>query len=241
MNSIVTHIVPAAVAVSLILTMVSCSSGRHTVARPPAHAVEIPLDRLVGAGSVVTEPEHDLSDRARSVIEYAQTWLGTPYRYGGESRKGVDCSALVMSVYRDALGVKIPRTTVQQRKFTADVRRGDLRPGDLIFFSSDKNRNGISHVGMFIGNDRFIHASSSRGVVVSKLSERYFVNHYHSSGRVTDLGRPGRRSDDSFADELYRDSLMEAQAALLDAILTATIDSIYSMPVDDDPNLAPGL
>lgn len=223
----------------------SCSSGRQTARRPLPRNVagEITLDEFTGntgGGGFVITPDATLSNRARSVVDAAHQWLGTTYRYGGETRKGVDCSALVMNVYRESLGIKIPRTTAEQRRYAANVPRKELQPGDLIFFSSTKKRNGISHVGLYIGNDRFIHASSSRGVVVSRLSEKYFVSHYHSSGRITEMFAasdcPSMKEPD-----MLGDSLQIARAQLLEDMLTATIDSIYSIPVDDDPNLAPGL
>lgn len=225
-----------------VATLASCGSKRTAVTdRPRRPVAEITLDELVGSGSFVMTPDVELSSRARAVVDAAHKWLGTVYKYGGETRRGVDCSALVMNVYREALGLKIPRTTVSQRQYAANISRKDLQPGDLIFFSSNKNRNGISHVGLFIGNDRFIHASSSRGVVVSKLSEKYFMTHYHSSGRVVEMASVSRLPGTAAAPAGIPDSVLEMRAELLDEILTATIDSIYSMPVDDDPNLAPGL
>lgn len=223
-----------------LLGLAACGSKREAVSRPPRRPVaEITLDELVGATtSPAPATEAEMSARARSVVEAAHKWLGTSYKYGGETRRGVDCSALVMNVYREALGLKIPRTTASQRQYAINISRNELQPGDLIFFSSNKNRNGISHVGLFIGNDRFIHASSSRGVVVSRLSEKYFMNHYHSAGRVADMALTAAETDRQTA---RRNEQQELQARMLDEILTATIDSIYSMPVDDDPNLAPGL
>ncbi len=220
----------------------SCGSGKSvsTSGLPPRRPVtEITLDDLLGEDAVVVVPEVELSRRSRAVVEAARRWLGTPYRYGGESRRGVDCSALVMNVYNEALGMKLPRTTRTQREYASRVSRRDLQPGDLVFFSSDKNRNGISHVGLFIGNDRFIHASSSRGVVVSRLGEKYFMKHYHSSGRVVEMAPEKRTGADVSGDMAAMEA--EKRLEMLDEVLTATIDSIYSMPVDDDPDLAPGL
>lgn len=235
--------IPMVLVAATVLTLMSCGSNKR-VSRPglPSRTpvAEITLEDLIGGSAVggrVSEVE--LSTRSRAVVEAANKWLGTPYKYGGDSRRGVDCSALVMNVYKEALGMKIPRTSRSQREFVTDVPRRSLQPGDLVFFSSGKNRNGVSHVGLFIGGDRFIHASSSRGVVVSKLSEKYFVAHYHSSGRVVDMA-PKNRADAYVIGETVADEA-EMRLEMLDRILTATIDSIYSMPVDDDPNLAPGL
>lgn len=230
-------------AVAVIVGMASCGTGKKAVntSFPPRTPVkEISLDDLTGRGRIITTPEVELSARARAVVDAAHKWLGTTYRYGGDSRSGVDCSALVMNVYRESLGIKIPRTTALQSKYVTQVSRRDLHPGDLVFFSSNKNHNGISHVGLYIGNDRFIHASSSRGVVVSRLSEKYFMSHYHSSGRVVEMFGRGDAGLIAMCDNSDND-LAQKRLDMLDEILTAAIDSIYSIPVDDDPNLAPGL
>ncbi|MDE7385685.1 MAG: C40 family peptidase [Muribaculaceae bacterium] len=236
------HIIPITLVCTALVTLQSCGSGKRTVQPvPPLTSHVITLDELIGAGNIDNDPVPDLSERARAVVDAAHGWLGVKYRYGGEGRDGIDCSALVMNVYREALGVKLPRTSRSQHEYTTSVSRRDLQPGDLVFFSTLKNRSGISHVGLFIGNDRFIHASSSRGVVVSRLSDKYFVSHYHSSGRVPSMEVAATGGKNNMTPSADADRAMLAQADLLEEMLNATIDSIYSMPVDDDPNLAPGL
>ncbi len=118
---------------------------------------------------------------ARDLVSEANRWLGTPYNYGGETRAGTDCSGLVMSVYRDVTGVKIPRTTREQVRYCTNVARNNIRPGDLVFFASDKE---VSHVGLYVGNGAMIHASSSRGVVVSDIDNGYWGDRYITGGRV---------------------------------------------------------
>ena len=236
------HIVSLAAVCTAVVVLQSCGSGKRAVVSvPPRVSQEISLDDLIGNGHEDVGQAPDLSVDARAVVDVAKRWLGVRYRYGGEGRDGVDCSALMMNVYRDALGVKLPRTSRAQRDYTTSVNRRDLQPGDLVFFSTLKNRSGVSHVGLYIGNDRFIHASSSRGVVVSRLSDKYFVSNYHSSGRIAamELKNAGYKNDVTQSMDIDRVKL--AQADLLEEMLNATIDSIYSMPVDDDPNLAPGL
>lgn len=227
----------------LSLSLSSCGSKKAAVTSSrPQGVPEITLDQLVGGGSYVVSAAPAMSFDARALVEAAHKWLGTPYRYGGESRQGVDCSALVMNVYKEALGMKLPRTSVTQHDKSQPVSRRNLTVGDLVFFSTTKGRSGISHVGLYIGNDRFIHASSSRGVVVSRLSDKYFVDHYHSAGRYLTSSAAGNQEAEIVTQNAIRlEDLMEQNLDLLDEILTATIDSIYSVPVDDDPNLAPGL
>ncbi len=108
------------------------------------------------------------------------SWMGTPYLYGGNSRSGVDCSAFTQSVYR-AVDIEIPRTASQQASEAENVNPSDLKFGDLLFFNI--SGSGISHVGIFIGNGFFVHSSTSRGVVRESLSKEYYANRIISAGR----------------------------------------------------------
>ena len=117
-----------------------------------------------------------------SFEEYASKWLGTPYVYGASSTKSTDCSGFVMQVYNGYFKMSLPHNA--QMMYDDDrgksVRRGDLREADLIFFGSFWR---ISHVGIYLGSDRFIHASSSRGVIISNLNEKYYKNKYQGARR----------------------------------------------------------
>ncbi len=170
---------------------------------------------------------------AQKIVEEARRWIGTRYVYGGQSHDGVDCSGLVMEVYLRACGIKLPRTTVTQRDYAAVIDRDRLEPGDLVFFTSKSNARRISHVGLYIGRGEMIHASSSRGVIVSRLSDEYYRRHYHSSGRV--LSATGQQAAPALVSP---PPVMEStepididSGKLLDDILTNTLDSIFSAPV----------
>jgi len=127
----------------------------------------------------------DVADpMARALIAEAQRWIGTRYVYGGESRQGTDCSGLVMRVYGDVCGIKIPRSTREQVKYCTKVARNKMRPGDLVFFSSGKSDDRVSHVGLYIGQGKMIHASSSRGVMVSGCDTGYWGERYFTGARV---------------------------------------------------------
>ena len=105
-------------------------------------------------------------------------WRGTPYRLGGQSRSGVDCSAFVQMTYRDVFGLKLPRTTSQQFLVGQPISKTDLQPGDLVFF-----RNG-NHVGIYMENDRFLHASTRLGVTISSMNNVYWSRKYWRSIRI---------------------------------------------------------
>jgi murein DD-endopeptidase / murein LD-carboxypeptidase len=115
-----------------------------------------------------------------SMMGEIQSWMGTPYLYGGESRSGVDCSGFTQAVY-SSVNIDIPRTASQQAAASQVVAPADLRFGDLIFFNT--SGSGISHVGIYLGNGFFAHASSSRGVVRESLSKQYYADRIVSAGR----------------------------------------------------------
>ncbi len=123
----------------------------------------------------------------KALIAEAQTWLGTPYLYGGDTRYGTDCSGLVMSVYQSVCGIKIPRTTRDQVKYCTKVARNKIQPGDLVFFASDKADEKVYHVGMYIGEGKMIHASTSRGVMVSAFDDGYWGERYFTGAKVDAL------------------------------------------------------
>lgn len=126
---------------------------------------------------------------ARDLVAEARAWLGVPYAWGGSTRQGADCSGFLVSVYRDAAGITLPRTTSEQRDSCIPVNRNQLAVGDILFFSSAKSSDKIAHVGMYVGNGRMIHASSSRGVVEDDLSLKYYIDHYRGAGRVPMLAQ----------------------------------------------------
>ena len=108
-------------------------------------------------------------------------WKGTPYILGGTGIGGVDCSSFVQIVFDDYFGIKLPRNTRQQLRESASVRRNYTRPGDLVFFKTGRN---LLHVGIVLERDRFLHASVSSGVVISRLDQRYWATKYLAARRI---------------------------------------------------------
>jgi cell wall-associated NlpC family hydrolase len=118
------------------------------------------------------------SGQATQVIKTARSYLGTPYRYGGSTGKGMDCSGLLCTSFA-SIDVKLPRTSTEQASYGKDVRLNDIAPGDLVFFAERKGSNKISHVGLVTvvkGKEAitFIHSSTSRGVVEDNLFGEYY-------------------------------------------------------------------
>ncbi|MGD8570707.1 MAG: NlpC/P60 family protein [Gammaproteobacteria bacterium] len=110
-----------------------------------------------------------------------RNWKGTPYRLGGMNKNGIDCSGFVHVAFRDGLGMRIPRTTQTLASRGYPIRKRQLKVGDLVFF---KTGFGKHHVGIYIGNQQFIHASTSSGVMKSRLDNPYWSDHYWKSVRL---------------------------------------------------------
>ena len=106
-------------------------------------------------------------------------WMGTRYRLGGSSKSGIDCSALVQTLYVTQYGISLPRTAREQYDATERISRTDLKEGDLVFFNT---QGGVSHVGIYLQNNRFVHASSS-GVTISDLFDAYWEKRFIGVGR----------------------------------------------------------
>lgn len=125
------------------------------------------------------------SDDARLLIE-SSSWIGVRYRAGGIDRNGVDCSGLVYAIYSRVYSKIIQRCSSADlfAKYCSRVSRSSLRQGDLVFFTTDNSGSRIGHSGIYLKGDKFIHASSSKGVIVSSLNDAYWNKHWFSGGRV---------------------------------------------------------
>lgn len=173
-----------AIAVSLP-AVTSCRSHKSVPLRASGSA-PVTVVRPVGdPGVMASDKSMNVDSRVgERLVSHARSWIGTPYRYGGADRKGTDCSGMLMTIFEEVAGLKLPRNSAAQRGYCLDVAKKGLQPGDLVFFSSSAGGGKVNHVGLYTGSGRFIHASTSRGVIESRLDEKYYESHYHSSGRV---------------------------------------------------------
>lgn len=129
-------------------------------------------------------------EKVDKVIQTARTFTGTPYRYGGTTRAGMDCSALTIHSFR-TLNMNLPRSAEDQSKVGKEVKLKELQPGDLVFFATGKKRRKITHVGLVTerkGKDyvKFIHASVSLGVVEDNIYSDYYYKRFRFAKRVID-------------------------------------------------------
>lgn len=127
------------------------------------------------------------SSHSNQVLERLETqhqqWRGTPYRLGGYDRGGIDCSGFVAKTFDQLFNTQLPRTTTAQSKKGKKVKRKDLKAGDLVFFKIT-NRGKLRHVGIYLSNNQFLHASTSKGVTISNLSNKYWDDSYWKAVRV---------------------------------------------------------
>ena len=119
----------------------------------------------------------------KKMFEFIDDWYGTPYRLGGTTKKGVDCSAFSQFLFASVYGLSIPRTAREQYNLTSRISRTQLNEGDLIFFNT---RGGISHVGVYLQNNKFVHASTSGGVMISDIFDEYWAKKFVGVGRLKD-------------------------------------------------------
>jgi len=125
-----------------------------------------------------TEVEQLLDNR---LLEHVDEWYGTRYRYGGTTKSGIDCSAFVQAVYLSAFALSLPRTARDQYRNSRIISATEMKTGDLVFFNTT---GGISHVGIYLQNNKFIHSSTSQGVIVSDMFDPYYLKHFIGIGRI---------------------------------------------------------
>ncbi|MBS1735391.1 MAG: C40 family peptidase [Bacteroidetes bacterium] len=116
-----------------------------------------------------------------SLLGFIENWFGTRYRFGGTTKKGIDCSALTGGLLLAVYGFAMPRTAREQYDATEHLDKDSLKEGDLVFFNT---RGGVSHVGLYLENNYFVHASSSQGVTISSLEDPYYSKRFICGGRI---------------------------------------------------------
>ena len=111
-----------------------------------------------------------------------EAWMGTPYKYGGTTKEGVDCSAFVGHIYREVYQKRLHRVSNDIQQDVTLITKSELREGDILFFTNSKGR--VSHVGIYLKDGLFVHSSTSQGVIISRLDDSYWSKHFYKGGRI---------------------------------------------------------
>ncbi len=211
-------------AIVTVLLATGCKSSKSVTGSTSSYDKNRPADTRIEI------PE--LYGDEKLLVDEALTWLGTRYKYGGKDYNGTDCSGLTMQVYMKALGIALPRSSREQQQFCKSIHKSKLNAGDLVFFCTGRDKTRVSHVGLYVGNGQIIHSSASRGVIVSRLEEKYYTSTYHSSGHVQrkTSSKPVKKiKPEKPAAPKFENEPMQFD---LDEVIEAKIDSIYSSFLD---------
>ena len=170
----------------LDLTMDKEAPAPKVAAKPAAKKAAVTDEKKTdeGSGEQASTETTVSSGSGSAVVDFAMQYLGVPYAYGGTSGSGFDCSGFTMHVYSN-FGVSLAHGATPQLNNGYAVSQSELQPGDLVFFFGTYNTSSAaSHVGIYVGGNQFIHASTSRGVIISSLGESYYANRYLTARRV---------------------------------------------------------
>lgn len=154
---------------SLVLTACSSPNGSENT--------------ITGQSKIVQGSLNDPIMIITNLSEHQRAWKGTRYRLGGTTKQGIDCSAFTQLTFRELFGIRLPRTTVEQAKSGTQIPKSELRTGDLVFFKTGRGPNG-RHVGIYVKNGQFLHASTKGGVIYSDLSLPYWSKTFWQARRL---------------------------------------------------------
>ncbi len=179
--------------------MSNFSSYRHSILRHTG-LIAMLLSPLVFSSCATRAPRLNYSELAQAAIRldmdiakddnhllYVETskWIGVPHRLGGTNKRGIDCSGFTSRIYKDVYHIQLKRSSEEQRRYNCKkVPKKQLNEGDLVFFHDGKNKQRASHVGIYLKDGRFIHSSTSRGVIVDQLTDEYYQRHWLQGGKV---------------------------------------------------------
>lgn len=184
--------------VVFILLLVCFGFSSCSVTKSPIHRIYFPetVYESSEVSAEMVELAEGLTKQLRMTVDsrsddlglyaFVADWLGTPYRFGRNSRRGTDCSGFVHCLFNEVYEVNVPRTSSADlmAKYKK-VSKNNLKEGDLVFFNINNRRGGrASHVGVYLKGDKFVHASTRRGVIISSLNEPYYRRSYIGGGRV---------------------------------------------------------
>ncbi len=186
----------------LVLTLLaaSCKSKKPVAATHPvkhtAETVEKPVAKIVmheekkeprSEEIEIRKPAEEIKIETKNISDktlgnFISDWYGVTYRYGGADKHGIDCSHFAAKLYADVYNKKIAGAANTIEPLTSTVKTEDMQVGDLVFFKIQQNK--VSHVGVYIGNNKFVHASTKLGVIISDLNEPYYKKYFYKAGKL---------------------------------------------------------
>lgn len=147
-----------------------------------------PADKIEDPDNLATEYFSQIMGVALSatsnlkLYQFVYDWIGTPYRLGGGTKKGIDCSGFAFELYNKVFSTLIGNNSRNIFSMVNPIKKEELKEGDLVFFKIGSR--SITHVGVYMGNNKFAHASTSKGVMISDLNEAYWTRYYYKGGRL---------------------------------------------------------
>ena len=179
------RVVPAIAAAVMLSACSSTHTSNLNNAQTEMRAVNDKDGLLLQASQDEFEAMVRNVDVKSKIMDQYADWKGVRYRLGGDTKRGIDCSAFVQRTFREQFGMDLPRSTYEQEDLGKKIQRTKLRAGDLVLFRAGSTGR---HVGIYLGNDQFVHASTSSGVMISKLTDNYWDKRYREARRVLPSG-----------------------------------------------------
>ena len=159
---------------------VSCHGSKKTTSSKTIAAVKVSDVKIKTVASIIGVSEKQLA--GKKLYEFVSDWYGVPYKYGGCSKNGTDCSCLTINLYSTVYKKQLPRNADDMAKACDKVSEKKANEGDMVFFKI--NSKLVSHVGVVLQNNKFIHASTSKGVLISDLNEAYYKKYFYCYGHL---------------------------------------------------------
>ncbi|MDO3643351.1 C40 family peptidase [Mucilaginibacter sp. L3T2-6] len=164
----------------LVVIMSSCHSRRVAMRGQPGEIVKPDVSIADKYAAILGVDKSNIQNGR--LYAFVEQWMGTPYKFGGEDKDGVDCSGLVQLLEQQVYGINIPRSTSQQINVIKRKYEEELVEGDLLFFDYDGKK--FSHVAVYLQNGYYVHASSSKGVIITKLHDPYTYKYFSRCGSI---------------------------------------------------------
>jgi murein DD-endopeptidase / murein LD-carboxypeptidase len=176
MRLTVSHIFFLPIVFAVVLALTSCRNKKQLVdsGEKKEVAKTSPVQEIVG----ISKKELKNS----KLYSFIDEWYASPYKYGGCMKTGIDCSCFTSMLYDKVYGIKTPRTAGELYKESEKIKTHQLKEGDLLFFII--NGKNVSHVGVYLKNDLFVHASTSKGVIINSLNDTYYKKNFYAAGRL---------------------------------------------------------